>query len=1452
MDNVNSTRAKLVSLFTVLFFCLQCSTLTAQIIVVNTNDTGAGSLRNAIDLANSNPGPDNIFFNIPGSADQIILVGATTGLELPTLTDPGTVIDGSTQNGFGINGDQSPKIILDGSAHNWDAPINAVFIQGNDCAIYALEIRNFPDDGIDVQNADNVIIGSPGRGNIIYNNGWDLDVFPNANPPNSGPWEGCGIVIREGSNNCIVERNIIGTNENLVLGLGNEYCGILVRSASANQIRNSNLIIGNATGIRIDNSVNNFITQNRLFCNDTSGVFLANGGNNNIQAPVITSATINAVTGTAQVGALIELYVSDSSVCPSAACQGSTLIGQSSVNVSNWTISAPFANGITLNGGESITAIVTDNTGNSSTFASCYTVTGNACSGSSTLTVDNTNDEGPGSLRAAIECANANLGPNQIEFNIPGTGPHIIRVGETSSLPLPALLDEATILDATTQPGFGVVDFRPQIILDGDFYAWTAPHNAIWVRGDNCEIYGFEIRNFPDDAIDLTLADTCIIGDVNKGNVIYANGWDLDFFPGAPNSGPWNGCAIVLKSNAENCLIRGNILGTDYDQNNVEGNEYCGIIISDGGDDNIIGGYLPGEANIIANNEIAVRISNNSDRCAVLQNEIYCNSFDAILMSANANGALQAPVIAAATTISVQGTATGVGSVDVYIQDDQSCAGGPCQGRVFLGSATVSNDSWQLTAPFENSVILQGGETLTAIHISQSNSSDYAACFTISIPCALSASVTNNNPANCNLDNGSATINVTGGTGALQYDIGNGPTSNNVFSGLAAGMYTVQVLDGNSCSGSVAFTIAQQGTPQIILANVNNASCGVNNASFSVNVSGGQAPYSYDIGNGPQSQNNFNNLAPGNYSIQVSDANTCSTSVSLQISDLGEPAITVVNTINETCGNGDGRISLSASGGSSPYFFDIGNGPTLSTNFTNLSQGTYSVTVSDGTGCTAVESIALTNTGMNPQSNFLLQLGSSTDTYVFTNISNGGTSYLWDFGDGTTSNAASPPNHVFAADGDYTICLTATNSCNTDVQCQTVSVIVPLADVNIQGLVQNELGVSILGVELSCTSSSSQTTAGDGSFDFGGLTAGNSYVVEPHKDINHSNGVNVFDVFRIQQHILFIDTLDSPYKIIAADVNKSGSVNISDITFIRQLILLYINAFPNNESWRFVPESYQFIDPLNPLVENFPEELSYSSLMNNSLGQDFTAIKVGDVTLDANPAMAPVQNLQLQVNSENDNEGEVIYYFRSSNFNELSALQTTLQFEEGLIFEELVPGELTGFGAVEIRELEVGKLGMIWYDEGGSDNGISISSDQPLFGLKFKKSKNNINNSIQFDNALIPSLVFDPNGISRGINLENETGIVSLNDATSNIVFYQNYPNPFSSITHIPFELDKNAEVQIELMDLNGRILQTFHREFPTGEHQFTLDASTLNAKGIYFYRISTNESSKTFKMILQ
>ena len=152
-------------------------------------------------------------------------------------------------------------------------------------------------------------------------------------------------------------------------------------------------------------------------------------------------------------------------------------------------------------------------------------------------------------------------------------------------------------------------------------------------------------------------------------------------------------------------------------------------------------------------------------------------------------------------------------------------------------------------------------------------------------------SVTPAPSTDCGVNNGSITINATGGIAPLEYSIdGTNWFTNNVFSNLSSGNYTVWVRNqDNSCPKAwPANPISLNGPAAPAISSVtpqNPSICGVNNGSITITATGGTAPLQYSIDNGAtwQAGNVFSNLAAGSYNIKVRNANgSCATTFQMR------------------------------------------------------------------------------------------------------------------------------------------------------------------------------------------------------------------------------------------------------------------------------------------------------------------------------------------------------------------------------------------------------------------------------------------------------------------------------------------------------------------------------------------------------------------------------------------
>lgn len=199
------------------------------------------------------------------------------------------------------------------------------------------------------------------------------------------------------------------------------------------------------------------------------------------------------------------------------------------------------------------------------------------------------------------------------------------------------------------------------------------------------------------------------------------------------------------------------------------------------------------------------------------------------------------------------------------------------------------------------------------------------------------------------INNDPITVIATGGQAPYLYSMdGNLFQTENTFSILTPGNYSITIKDAIGCATTTSVIVIEQPALPAITWTSTNVNCyASSDGSITIDASGGLAPYGYSIdGITFTADNVFSNLAAGNYSIYVKDANGCTLSVAADIAE-PTPIITTIITENET-------IAITATGGTGIITYAISpNFNEFSTNntFTNLAPDIYQVTTQDANGC---------------------------------------------------------------------------------------------------------------------------------------------------------------------------------------------------------------------------------------------------------------------------------------------------------------------------------------------------------------------------------------------------------------------------------------------------------------------------------------------------------------------
>ncbi|NVK05893.1 MAG: gliding motility-associated C-terminal domain-containing protein, partial [Flavobacteriia bacterium] len=295
---------------------------------------------------------------------------------------------------------------------------------------------------------------------------------------------------------------------------------------------------------------------------------------------------------------------------------------------------------------------------------------------------------------------------------------------------------------------------------------------------------------------------------------------------------------------------------------------------------------------------------------------------------------------------------------------------------------------------------------------------------------ALSASaVVNANVLCFGNATGAATVMATGGTSPYTYSWSNGATTASI-SNVIAGTYSVTVTDVNGCQDTASVTITQPSAAlSVQTISFQNVSCfGGSTGSASATVTGGTPPYSHSWSSGGTTAN-VTGLAAGSHTYTVTDANGCTASMTINITQPGAP-VTANSTVlsNVNCfGGSDGEAYITYSGGTPPYTVTWNNGSTADT-ISNLTAGTYVATITDANGCQVTETVSITQPVSALSSNLslvnpILCNGSMTGSVNV--IASGGTapySYSW-------SNGSSATTLINLPAGTYSVTITDANGC---------------------------------------------------------------------------------------------------------------------------------------------------------------------------------------------------------------------------------------------------------------------------------------------------------------------------------------------------------------------------------------------------------------------------------------
>ena len=280
----------------------------------------------------------------------------------------------------------------------------------------------------------------------------------------------------------------------------------------------------------------------------------------------------------------------------------------------------------------------------------------------------------------------------------------------------------------------------------------------------------------------------------------------------------------------------------------------------------------------------------------------------------------------------------------------------------------------------------------------------------------------------CTDDNGSITVGVIDGTAPFTYSLNGGiPQGDPLFDGLAAGTYTILVEDANGCTGSTTATVEFIPPPTLNLI-ITDAACDQDDGEILVGVIGDTGPYTYLWSPGGATTSSLSDLAPGDYTVTVIDANGCEAVETATVGEIAAPVVTVESTTDATCGDANGTATVAVTGGTAPYTYDWSIANPSVPSVSNLPTGTHSVIVTDARGCEVIRFVNIGDEGGPTAINLFAEASFCEDGNGSIEVTvTGGTepyTYAWDH-----DQDADGPIVTDLFFGTYTVTVTDANGC---------------------------------------------------------------------------------------------------------------------------------------------------------------------------------------------------------------------------------------------------------------------------------------------------------------------------------------------------------------------------------------------------------------------------------------
>jgi gliding motility-associated-like protein len=362
--------------------------------------------------------------------------------------------------------------------------------------------------------------------------------------------------------------------------------------------------------------------------------------------------------------------------------------------------------------------------------------------------------------------------------------------------------------------------------------------------------------------------------------------------------------------------------------------------------------------------------------------------------------------------------------------------------------------------------IVDGNGVTTTIN----NAGELVAC--AANPCSgisIAMNIDSQSDAVCNGGaDGAATVSASGGAIPYAYIWTPGSLTGPVQTTLTAGTYNVAIQDLNGCLGSGVVII---GEPTAVFADITGstpAACGASDGTATASGTGGGGTYSYSWLPLGGTNALATGLPPDTYTVTVSDQFGCSDDTTVIITSTNGPTVALDNSTDVNCfGGNDGTATVSSSGGTPTYTYLWMPGSLTGANQSALTADSYTITVTDFSGCTDVITIDITEPlelTIDTTNTIAAACGASDGGGTVVGAGGTGTlSYSWNPVGGTGATASGIPA------GAYTVTVTDLNLCTATINFTIPSIggptlsVLTTTDVSCFGLADGEGTIEAFG-----------------------------------------------------------------------------------------------------------------------------------------------------------------------------------------------------------------------------------------------------------------------------------------------------------------------------------------------------------------------------------------------------